>query len=240
MLWQIVLTAAGILCLVYYALICAAVGKWDTTFSRFWPVAGILLGACGQIPENSGARHPLFLLLTGAAVLFVYTQIWIIRGMFAGRTGRCSVLVILGAHVEGRKISESLRRRLERAYTYYLDHPDIQMIVSGGKGKGEDISEAEAMRRYLLAKGVPEEKILCEDQSTTTKENLKYSRRYLPDPTGETGIVTNNFHMYRAVSLAHRLGYGKVVPIPCSCPPVLFGNYMVREFFAVWKMWLIR
>lgn len=240
MLWQIILTAAGILCLAYYGLICAVLRKWNTTFSRFWIAAGILFGVCGQVPENSGARRPLFFFLAGAAVLFIYTQIRIIQGMYAGRTDSCSVLIVLGAHVEGREISESLRRRLARAHQYYIDDPRVRIIVSGGKGKGEDITEAEAMKDYLLQKGVPEDKILCEDRSTTTRENLLYSFRYLQSPREAAGIVTNNFHVYRALALARRLGYERTIPVPCGCPPVLLVNYMVREFFAVWKMWLTR
>lgn len=240
MLWQIILTAAGIFCLAYYGLICVTLGKWDSTFSRFWVMAGIVLIVMGQVSENSGARFPLFLILAAATGIFVFTQIRIILGMYAGAKKKCTVVIVLGAHVEGRRISESLKKRLDRAYEYYTGNPDLLLIVSGGKGRGEEITEAEAMKKYLLYRGIPSGNIVCEDRSTTTKENLIYSGRLIQNREMTVGIVTNNFHMYRASAIARRLGYSSIVSIPCGCPPVLFINYMVREFFAVWKMWLCR
>ena len=62
-------------------------------------------------------------------------------------------------------------------------------------------------------------------------------RAFLADPEAAVGIVSNNFHLYRACALARRLGYQKVFPLPAGCHPVLFPNYMVRECFAVWKSW---
>jgi len=67
---------------------------------------------------------------------------------------------------------------------------------------------------------------------------LKFSKRYMNCKEADVGIVSNNFHLYRACAYARRLGYGHPYPLAASCHPALLVNYMVRECFAVWKMWL--
>ena len=144
--------------------------------------------------------------------------------MVSSRKRNLPYLIVLGAQVRGRKLSSSLYRRIERARLYLTGNPETVVIVSGGQGKGEEVTEAFAMRQYLLEHGIEEKRIFMEGCSTTTEENLKFSAEYISDLKIPVGIVTNNFHMYRA---------------PAGCPPVFFINYMVREFFALAKMMLM-
>ena len=95
------------------------------------------------------------------------------------------------------------------------------------------------MGEYLAEHGIEEDRIFREDRSRTTKENLEFSRAYIEDPGAWVGIVSNNFHLYRAVCYAKRQGYLRPCPVAADCHPLLFPNYLVREFFAVWKMWII-
>lgn len=141
--------------------------------------------------------------------------------------------------MNGRKITDSLDRRLRTASKYLKEHPHTVVIVSGGMGKGEEITEASAMADYLLKEGIEKRRIILEDRSRTTKENLKFSSAYIEDLGADIGIVSNNFHMYRACRYAKRLGYQHPHPVSASCHPLLLINYMVREFFAVWKMYLL-
>jgi uncharacterized SAM-binding protein YcdF (DUF218 family) len=102
----------------------------------------------------------------------------------------------------------------------------------------EDISEADAMEQYLIEQGVAENRIRKEDQSVSTRENLSFSRRFI-DPKHETvGIVTNNFHSYRAKLLAEQEGYAHVFSVSASSNYVFQINYLVREFFAVLAIFL--
>ena len=94
------------------------------------------------------------------------------------------------------------------------------------------------MEYYLNSHGIEEERILREENSRTTNENLAFSSAYIKDMHMPVGIVTNNFHMYRACCYARKLGYTNIHAVPAGCKPVLFLNYMVREFFAVLKMWI--
>ena len=103
------------------------------------------------------------------------------------------------------------------------------------------VSEAEFDGLY----GIIEESFPYEERRDREDERREIKRKEfnfcrLVSGKETVGIVTNNFHAYRAFALARRLGYERVLPVPCGCPPVLFVNYMVREFFAVWKMWLSR
>lgn len=114
----------------------------------------------------------------GAAIVFVWTEILIIRGMYARGDDVYTCLIVLGAQVDGKRITNSLQRRLDRAVKYLEEHPDTMVIVSGGRGKGEEIAEAEAMEGYLLEKGIEGMRIRKEDRSRTTKENLIFSQAY--------------------------------------------------------------
>lgn len=150
-------------------------------------------------------------------------------------------VIVLGAKVNGTEVSESLRRRLDRAVLYLKRNPQTYVIVSGSRLGGEKITEAEAMKRYLMESGISEERILKEENSYTTQENLKFSKELLPYENIQVGIITSNYHLYRSLSYAKSLGYKDPVGIPASTHPVLFVNYMTREFFAILKLfWLTK
>lgn len=244
MLWQIGFLLCGSLCLLYYTALCCALRKWNSTFSRFWLACGIFFLLCRCILAAKAEilkpyRMPLIMFAAGAAVLFILTEMLIIRGMSAGRSGEYAYLIVLGAQVDGRRITDSMRRRLDRAAGYLEEHPDTRVIVSGGKGNGEEISEADAMKEYLVQKGIEGKRILKEGRSRTTKENLRFSQAYIEDLDQPIGIISNHFHLYRAVCYAKKAGYGQPCPLAADCHPLLLPNYMVRECLAVWKMWLV-
>lgn len=170
------------------------------------------------------------------AVFFLIVELKILLGMIPCREKNIPYLIVLGAQVRGTRLSGSLYRRIERARQYLSENPDTIVIVSGGQGKGEDITEALAMQRYLEEQGIKKERILQEGASTTTEENLRFSAKFVSDMNKPVGIVTNNFHMYRACRYAKKLGYQKPRAVTAGCHPAFFLNYMVREFFALLKM----
>lgn len=240
MLWQIALPTAGAICLLYYGAVSIRLRRWDSTFARFWLVAGVLCSALWGLfhtfPDMAGS--PLWRLLWIPAAVFAAVELRITGGMVSTEEKGIPYLIVLGAQVKGTKITDSLRRRLKRSAAYLSENPETKVIVSGGQGPGEHIPEAEAMAAYLIGRGIDSSRILLEDKSKSTEENLLFSARYLPDKTVRVGIVSNNFHMYRACRYARRIGYKDVRRIPAGCSPLLFMNYMVREFFAVCRLWL--
>ena len=127
-------------------------------------------------------------------------------------------VIVLGAQVKGRTPSRALKKRLDAAAKYAAENPGTRLILSGGQGSGEEITEAQAMYEYLQKNGIAPERMLKEERSTTTKENLEYSRSFV-EPGAKVGILSNNFHIYRALALAKRCGYEAVYgsrrpPIP--------------------------
>ncbi len=234
--------AAAVFCLAYYLIICMAMGKWKSTFAWFWPGAGAvcLLGHAAALAGPSWLELAVESSFSIALFVFAVVEMRILLGMRPDREADCPFIIVLGAHIQGTKVTGSLSRRLEAAVTYLESHPGTAVIVSGGMGKGEAITEAGAMEAYLRAKGISPERILKEDRSTSTRENFAFSSAFIPDKTEPVGVVTNNFHMYRAKEYARRTGYKNPRAIPASSSAVLFLNYAVREFFAVWKMWIFR
>ena len=111
-------------------------------------------------------------------------------------------------------------------------------MPAGGQGKGEEVTEAYAMAQYLENAGIDRERIVQEDVSVNTLENLKFSRKLIENADTPVGIVSNNFHVYRGCRYAKHAGFKNPFPIAASCHPLLFPNYFVRECFAVWKLWL--
>lgn len=174
-------------------------------------------------------------------LVFLTVEALIFTGMFHHPSENLDYLVVLGAQVNGTKLSNSLRLRVERAGEYLEENPETKAVLSGGKGTGEDITEAEAMYRYLEKKGISPERLLKEEHSTNTSENLKFSLEIIDkkeDNRGKEasiGVVTNNFHVYRGVSLGKKLGCRHVEGIPAKSNAFLQVNYLVREFFGVLK-----
>lgn len=177
----------------------------------------------------------LFYVVLGAVVV---TLIVVSSTMFPRKQVSCDYLIVLGAQVRGRKITDSLLRRLKKAQTYLSVHKETKVIVSGGQGKGEAITEAEAMADYLQNQGIEKMRIYLEDRSRTTQQNLEFSETFFDKEKHCVGIVSNNFHLYRACQIAKRLGYRRIEPVAASCHPLLFVNYMIREVLAVWKLWI--
>ena len=96
------------------------------------------------------------------------------------------------------------------------------------------------MMRYLADRGIDERRIMREENSYTTKQNLILSRGLMEDKAAAVGIVTSNYHIYRSLVFAKRLGYNEVYGIVADCHPVLIINYITREFFALVKIWLTK
>lgn len=117
-------------------------------------------------------------------------------------------IIILGSGLIGDKVPPLLAQRLEKGkavYEQFKKRP--KLIVSGGQGSDELIAEAEAMARYLMEHGVPEDAILIENRSRTTFENLTFSKRILEEEGLDKRVlvVTNSFHALRAGVFMRRL-----------------------------------
>ncbi|WP_312117921.1 YdcF family protein [Brevibacillus reuszeri] len=141
--------------------------------------------------------------------------------------------IVLGAAVWGEKPSPSLQERLNEALSLYQDGYVPYLLVSGGLGEGKKVTEAAAMRNYLIEHGVPAEKILLESQSTSTYENLLYSQQVMEAHNMRDAlIISHDYHLARAVVMADSLRMS-VSPVGIESK-VLFGPYhRSREVLAL-------
>lgn len=151
-----------------------------------------------------------------------------------------SYLIVLGARVMGSSPSLSLQHRLEGALDYLNEYPDSRAVVSGGKGDGENISEAECMRGWLTGKGISEDRIIMEDRSTSTMENLRFSWELLKEQgcsPDDVAILSSNYHLYRAKSMAKMIGFDPAGVRGNIGYPIYTLGMFIREAFGITHLW---
>lgn len=149
-------------------------------------------------------------------------------------------MIILGGNVNGRKPSRMLADRLKTAADYLNEHPDMIVIVSGGEGEDKDTTEADAMETWLRNHGVTN-LIYKEDQSTTTDENIHFSKELIQEKklNQSVAVVTDGFHEYRAYLLCQRYGL-TFHACPVKTDFFLFPAFYARELLAIFRQWIIR
>ncbi|SEF45889.1 YdcF family protein [Paenibacillus sp. UNC499MF] len=179
-------------------------------------------------------------LLIGLSFVAVESFVLSQMGADEAESSGVDTVVILGSGLKGYELSLTLQQRLDAALPYVSGKKDVSVVVSGGQGPGENVPEAVAMRDYLVKKGIAENRIFLESRSTSTSENLRFTKAVLKEK-GVTDrkilIVTSDYHMYRAKLLAKREGYeayGLSSPSPAHLKPV----NMIREYFAMIKTWV--
>ena len=145
-------------------------------------------------------------------------------------------VIIHGAGLlEGERVSRLLADRLDKAIEVYRKDPTPpKLIPSGGQGADESLSEAEAMKNYLIAHGIPASDIIVEDTSTTTFENLQNSKRILDGIEGRkyTALVTSNYHVYRALRYCSKIGLN-CTGIGSHVAFYYWPSALIREFIAI-------
>lgn len=154
-----------------------------------------------------------------------------------------NAIIVLGSGIRGENLTVGLKNRLDCAIEYYKENEDAVIIVSGGQGPQEDITEALAMERYLLYCGIPEEKIIKEEKATSTFENFVYSKEILDeifDDNYKVCFVSNEYHIYRAGSLAEIVGIENTTHTHSNTVWYTVIPSTLRECMAVVKMWIFR
>ncbi|MCM1027853.1 MAG: YdcF family protein [Roseburia sp.] len=237
---SVIFGTIGVLCLLYCAAI--AFSGFGTRFFLIWGV----LGAGAVLLSALLARRELIEALPGwlkgAAVgvfclgMLVFCTV---EGFILSRAGAkaqpgAEYCIILGAQWKTGGPSEVLRRRLDKAVEYLRANPETLAVVSGGQGANEPIAEADGMRGYLMEAGIAEERILTESRSGNTRENLAFSAELIDRENGRTVIVTNGFHMFRALGIARKQGY-RAEGLAADSVAWMLPNNLLREFFGVLK-----
>jgi len=158
---------------------------------------------------------------------------------FFGPRGEQDYIIVLGCQIRDGKVTPALANRLDKAIEFYNKQKkkgmSPKLVLSGGKGHDEICSEAEAMRIYALEKGIPDEKILLETRSKSTKENMEFSKELIDiDSDGKPSKVTyatSNYHLFRADIFAKRAGF-KVGGVGAKTAFYYLPNAVLREYAA--------
>lgn len=202
----------------------------------------ILYALLGKMSgKRPGAAKRLKMILTygliAMAVVFAATEAVIIAGSRSDAEPGGRYVIVLGAGVNGREPSWSLKTRLCAALRYLEDNPDSLCIVSGGKGPGEEITEAQCMSEWLRENGIEPDRIIMEEEARNTSENIKNSLALIGDGETKDGIiiVTSEYHLMRARLIAGREGARAQGIAAKTGLPVLTVNYFIREALSVWK-----
>ena len=206
-----------------------------------------LIGVCcifwdklSDIIKKIKQKRALRIIYRIVCVMIALLMIWVcvilgLMSYFAKRTpDKDATVVVLGCQVRGNNPSLMLRKRIDAAFDYLVMNPQAKCVVSGGKGKGENISEAECIRNELIDKGIDENRIYMEDKSTDTNENIKFSAEIIKKNglNEKMAIVTDGFHEMRAALIAKRMGY-ECGAVSAKTPTYLSANFTTREIIAV-------
>jgi len=179
--------------------------------------------------------------LVVVGVLFVTVLVGIMIRYSYVTPPQNATVVILGCQVRGTKPSLMLYDRMNTALTYINENPECNIVASGGKGQGEKISEAEAIKTYLLKKGIDENRIFVEDKSVNTDENITFSSKIIKDNglNENVAVATDGFHQFRASVFANENGL-KSSAISCKTRWYFSASYYSREILAIVKMFLFK
>lgn len=236
----------GVLCVLY----CAAIGLflgYGSYFFLIWGVMGAGFGVISLLCAKPALRRKIpawmirtFWILFGIGLgIFILVEGLILSRCYAPAKDGADYLIVLGAQWKPEGPSVVLRYRLEEAIKYLKVNRETIVIVSGGQGANEPISEAQGMYDYLVARGVDASRIIKEDKSTSTYENLKFSGVLLDKAENEVVIVTNDFHVFRAEKLARAQGYQHAQGLAADSYPPMQMHNLLREFCGVMKDFLM-
>ena len=171
------------------------------------------------------------------------TEAIIIKASFGDPSEPVDYVVVLGAKVNRDGPSVSLMDRICAAYEYAESHPNTILVLSGGQGTDEPITEADCMYRELIALGVDPHQLRLEVNATSTWENLNFSLEYIQHETGsrpaKIGVISSEYHLFRA-SLFAKACDVEFVGIPARTSR--WGqriNHFMREVAGIWHYLLL-
>ena len=188
-------------------------------------------------------RSRLFLLgvLLLGVISFVWIETLVLQAARPDSVVNAKYAVVLGAGLRGDLPSQTLKNRLDKGVEYLRENPEAKIVAAGGVGAAATLSEAEVMKRYLTAQGIAETRVLLEDKSRTTDENLKFTKALIIAregmPAHSIAVITSDYHLYRAKQIAGKY-YPQVQGLAAESALMLKINYAIREYFAVIKFWL--
>ena len=218
-----------------------------TLFFAVWYALGAgLLGAAFALHTGAWRLVPTLALKAGGVLVGAIALVVIVaQGLALSQIGAqgepdLDYVVVLGAQIyDDGSPSPVLRYRLDAALAYLRDNPRTRVVVSGGQGPNEPYPEAQGMAAYLRSQGIAAERIVEEPQSVNTLQNITFSRACMEGEDPRVGIVTNNFHVYRAVRIARKAGLRDACGIAAYSTPWYLPNNLLREGLGLVKDFVV-
>lgn len=240
------LVIIGFLCIAYFIGILFYTGL-SNKFAFIWPILGLALWIVAFVSYKTGGflrsapswfRIAVLGILIFGLMFFFFIEGMILSGFIGTPKSQQGYIIVLGAQMKEEGPSNTLKKRLDKAIEYLVDNEETKVIVTGGQGSDEPVTEAQGMFDYLVENGVAADRIIMEDQSYNTHENLMNSKDLIPQGAN-IGIVTSDFHMFRAYAIAKKEGYHNITGIPAASEGFLMINNLAREFLAVCKDYIV-
>lgn len=243
-LWKIWLIL-GIIFLLYFFLLISFAG-FTNVFYFIWLIGGLGCLVFSWMAKIHFVRRfmpgwlkiGLGILISFCVIFFCVIEAFILSGFYREPEEEADYVIVLGAHVNNGKPSKVLANRLDTAFDYAMEHENVIVIVSGGQGGNETTTEAYAMAAYLEQKGLEKERIWLEEKSTDTNENLTFSQELIGNKEAKIAVVSNDFHIFRAVHLARKKGFYHPQGLAARDDIRTMPANLAREFFGVMKDWV--
>ena len=240
-LWSIL----TVVCLLY-AVMVFLVASGTLSFT-IWLAAAAFFGLCfflagkgrwGKCPK--AVRVISYTLLGVGISVFLICETCILSHFFDKGEPQLDYVIVLGAQMRSTGPSVIFRYRLQKAKEYLDANPGTVCITTGGKGYNESVSEGEGGRDYLISLGVSPDRILAENTSRDTAENIVNSMALIRsgdinENELKIGIITNGFHVFRGVHIARKITGAKVSGIAAYMQFRFIPNNMARECFGILK-----
>ena len=241
---KLILISIGIIFFITYTL--PLIWAKINIGNIFGIALGILLVITGasfdlimQLCKNPAIRILLIFALTVFIIFLVSFIITLIKIIVhcSGNATCEKVIIILGCRVKGKVPTRALVSRCSAGYEHLIKNKDSIAILSGGQGADEEISEAQCMKSVLISMGIDESRLIIEDKSTSTRENLEFSKRIIQSLgyTGKIAIATNEYHLYRATLIARQCGLN-VSRLSGRSIRFLRIPAFTREVFGIWQL----
>lgn len=195
-----------------------------------WLFAAIIFFAITKLHDTA---FKVGVIITFICIIGIsFASVPVISGCFEEPSESPDYIIVLGAKADGRNPSLILKSRLDKAEEIYENNKKAKIVVTGGQGADEIITEAECMKDYLMISGIPEDAIIYENKAESTQENMEFSAKLI-DENADSVIVTSEFHVRRALKIAENCGYSNVSAAPAHTQIFLLPNYILRETTAL-------
>ena len=245
--WVLVI---GIIFIIYFIALTSMLGYFNL-FNLIWVFLGILFIIFYKYKTSillmTNKIHKAFkiifsLIISFILLSFVITTILLIQNARDDNIENANYIIILGAGLDRRNPlnpSVLLNRRILKSIDYAKNNSNVIIIVSGGIGRNSIFSEAEVMSRVLQTNGISVNQILIENNAANTHENLIFSSELVSGLDKKIIIASSGFHLLRSKLIAKKIGYKNIGTLSASTQIILLPNYIIREYFAIIKEFIV-